>query len=291
METPFIGREALDANLLNRHALRSRFAAIYPGVYVPAGVALTVRDRACAAWLWSRRNGVLAGRSAAAIHGSKWVSPNAPAELLYDNRHRPPGVRTWADAVADDEIEVIDGMGVTTAARTALDLARRNPVDPAVTAIDALFNATRVKVADVEMLLARYRSHKGIRRARAAIDLVDGGAESPRETALRLLIIRAGFPRPETQIRVRNEYGLVVARVDMGWSNPKIAVEYDGDHHWQDRRRIAADIRRSEMLRELGWIVIRMTAEDTEATIVHRIATARVERGCPPPAFVQAGRF
>ncbi len=278
MKAPFIGREALDAGRLTRHELRSKFVTIYPGVYVATGTRVTAKDRARAAWLWSRRRGILAGRSAAAIHGTKWLDGRAPAELIYDNRHRPNGIRTWADAIDEEEIQVIGGMRVTTAARTALDLGRRNPVDLAVTAIDALLNATGTKVADVELLRARHLGRKGIRMSRAALDLADPGAESPRETWLRLLVLRAEFPRPETQIPVRDEFGQIVARVDLGWAALKIAIEYDGDHHWTDRRQLAYDIRRSELLKSLGWIVIRVTAEDTPATILHRISSARAER-------------
>lgn len=66
-------------------------------------------------------------------------------------------------------------------------------------------------MADVELLAKRYHGRRGIRRARIALDLVDPGAESPRETWLRLLLIRAGFPPPQTQIPVYDEYGQLVA--------------------------------------------------------------------------------
>lgn len=145
MEMPVIGREAMESGRVTRHELRSRFTSVYPGVYLPTGTRITAGERALAAWLWSRRKGVLAGRSAAAIHGAKWLDDRAPAEMLYDNRHPPTGIRTWADAIDGDEIEYIDGIRVTTAARTALDLARRLPLDPAVAAIDALLHATRTK--------------------------------------------------------------------------------------------------------------------------------------------------
>ncbi len=279
MDPPFIGREALDRGLVTRHDLRGRFVAVHPGIYVAADAEMTARDRAAAAWLWSRRRAVVAGRSAAAMHGTKWVDARKPAELLYANRHPPAGIRTWADAIADEETEVIDGVRVTSPSRTALDLARHHPLDPAVTTIDALLRASRTTVTEVEMLAARHGGRKGIRRVRAALDLVDQGAESPRETALRLLIVRAGLPRPQTQIPVVDEFGQIVARVDMGWRDQKIAVEYDGDHHWTSRRQLADDIRRTELLAELGWTVIRVTAEDTRGTILRRIEVALDERG------------
>ena len=282
METPFIGREALDAGAFNRHQLRSRFAAVYPGVYVARETQLTARLRAEAAWLWSRRRGTLAGRSAAAIHGAKWLDPRAPAELLYANRRPPNGIHTWADAVPTDELVVVDGMTVTTVARTAFDLARRTPGDAAVAAVDALLRATRLPQADAESLLAAHRGDKGIRRARAVLELVDGGSQSPRETWLRLLIVRAGFPPPQTQVPVRNEYGVVIAHLDMGWEDEKIGLEYEGAHHRLSREQFAYDIRKHEQVREAGWRVLRVTSMDAPATVLNRLAELRASRAPAP---------
>ena len=282
METPFIGREALDAGDLTRHQLRTRFAAVYPGVYVARDAQLTARLRAEAAWLWSRRRGTLAGRSAAAIHGAKWLDASARAEILYANRRPPSGIHTWADAVPTDELVVVDGMRVTTAARTALDLARRTPGDAAVAAVDALLRATRLPLADVQSLLTGHRGDKGVRRARAVLELVDAGAESPRETWLRLLIVRDGFPPPQTQVPVRNEYGVVIAHLDMGWEDEKIGLEYEGAHHRLSREQFAYDIRKHEQVREAGWRVLRVTSMDTRATVLNRLAELRASRGPAP---------
>ena len=275
MDIPFIGRDALDGGLVTRHDLRGRFVAVYPGVYAVAGADLAPADRARAAWLWSKRNGVLAGRSAAAVYGARWLDSRAPAELLYWNRHPPRGIHTWADVVPSDEVMVVDGMRVTTPARTAFDLARRIPGDRAIASVDALLRATRVPMSAVNSIVVDHRGDKGVRRARTVLDLVDPGAESPRETWLRLLVVRAGMPRPQTQIPVHDEYRQLVARVDMGWEELKIAIEYDGDHHWTERRQMTRDIRRTEQLAERGWIVVRVTADDTPATIVHRVGVAR----------------
>ena len=191
---PFIGSEALSSGRLSAYQLRSRFLAIYPDVYVPRGIEITAVSRAHAAWLWSRREGVVAGQSAAALHRAKWVDDRRAAELLWGNRRPPRGIRAWSDLVANDEVQLIKGIPVTTPARTALDIACRYPVDKAVAAIDALARATHLKMADVEQLIQRYKGRRGIRNARVAIDLVDAGAESPRETWLRLLLIRARVP-------------------------------------------------------------------------------------------------
>lgn len=280
MGQPFIGSEAVAAAQLTKYALSSRFVAIHPDVYVPRGTQLTAVLRAKAAWLWSRRRGVVAGQSAAALHGAKWVDDRAPAELLYDCRRPPRGVTTWSDQVQADEVQVIAGMRVTTPARTALDLACRYPLERAVAAIDALARATRLKMADVELLAARYPGRRHIRRARVALSLVDAGAESPRESRLRLLLIRGGFPPPQTQIPVYDEYGLLVAVVDMGWEDIKVGVDYEGEHHRTTRGAFNKGIRRHETVTQLGWIDVRVTVEDTDAAIISRVAAARARRTC-----------
>ncbi|TDH52668.1 hypothetical protein E2F47_13795 [Mycobacterium eburneum] len=280
MGAPFLGSEALATGRLTWHALRSRYVAIHPDVYLPRGTPITALTRARAAWLWSRRHGVVAGQSAAALHGARWVDARAPAEILCTNRRPPPGVRAWSDRIGDDEVELVGGIAVTTPARTALDIACRYPLGQAVAAIDALARATHLKVADVELLAQRYSGRRGIRRARVALDLVDAGAASPRETWLRLLLIRAGFPRPQTQIPVYDEYGQLVAVLDMGWEDLKVGVDYEGDHHRTDPREFNKDIRRQEAVAELGWSDIRVTCEDTEGGIIRRVGAARDRRTC-----------
>jgi hypothetical protein len=280
MGEPFIGSEAVASGVVTPYALRSRFSAIHPDVYVAADTELTARLRAHASWLWSRRRGVVAGRSASALHGAKWTDDRASAELLYDYRRPPSRIRTWSDRVADDEIQVITGIPATTPARTALDLACRYPVGKAVAAIDALVRATDLKAIDVEILAERYRGRRGIRRARIALSLVDSGAESPRETWLRLLLIRAGFPPPQTQIPVYDKYGALVAVLDMGWEDLQLGIEYEGDHHRTDRRQFNRDIRRAEAVAELGWIDLRVTAEDTPGGIIARVSAAWQRRTC-----------
>ncbi|OBH43603.1 hypothetical protein A5690_21205 [Mycobacterium intracellulare] len=277
MRGPFIGSEALAAGTLTRYRLRSRFVALHPDVYVDPSTELTATTRACAAWLWSRRRGIVAGRSASALHGAKWVDHRAPAQLLYQHRRPPAGIDTWSDSLSEDEIQTIAGLRATTPARTALDLACRYPVERAVAAIDALARATDLELSEVDSLGERYRGRRGIARARVALPLVDKGAESPRETWLRLLLIRAGFPRPQTQIPVY-EYGALIACLDMGWRDIKLAVEYEGDHHRTDQRQFNKDIRRAETLGEIGWTVVRVTAADTAGGVIARVSAAWARR-------------
>jgi hypothetical protein len=278
MGEPFIGSEAVAAGVASHSQLRRRYTRVFRDVYVSEGTELTQAVRARAAWLWSRRRGVIAGFSAAGLYGSRWVDAARPVDIIHDNRHALPGLRIWGDQLASDEFELIDTVPVTTPARTALDLACWYPSTTAVAAMDALARATEVKMADVELLAARYRGRRGLERARVSLDLVDAGAQSPKESWVRLVLIRAGLPRPQTQIPVQDEFGEVIAYLDMGWEEIKVAVEYDGDQHRTDKRQYAWDIRRLEILQRRGWIVIRVLAGDRPADIIRRVRAARARR-------------
>jgi very-short-patch-repair endonuclease len=275
---PFLGSEAIAAGALTKSQLLTRYRRLFRDVYVEPGTDLTHALRAKAGWLWSRRQGVVAGFSAAALHGSRWVDDRTVVELIHDNRHRQSGIYPRGDQLGDGEFELIAGVPVTTPARTALDLACWYPTTTAVAAIDALARATEIKFADLELLAARYPGRRGITRARHAITLIDSGAQSPKESWLRLVLVQAGLPRPRTQIPVSNETGDVIAYLDMGWEDVKVAVEYDGEQHRYDRSQYGWDIRRSERLQRLGWTVIRVIAGDRPAEILRRVRAALAER-------------
>lgn len=274
MSEPFIGSEALKLGEVNRHQLRRRYRAVFPNVYLPNGEPPSLEQRIAAAWLWSARRATIVGAAAARLHGAEWIPDDVPVELAHINSRPPPGVLTRRDALLDGETQTMDGFAVTTPERTAFDIGRRGAVRSAVVRLDALARATDFKVDDVLRVARCHPRAPGLRRLEAALELVDAGSQSPRESYLRLLLIDAGLPRPQTQIPVLGVDGIPVAYLDMGWEERMVAVEYDGDHHRSDRRQYVKDIRRQEMLERLGWIIVRVVAEDSPAAVVHRVREA-----------------
>ena len=271
---PFIGSEALARGVLSRHQLRTRYRAVFPNVYLSNGVEASLHLRIAAAWLWSNRRATIAGAAAAALHGAKWIPENVPVELICASTRAPHGVVTRRDALADSETQVLAGRAVTTPERTAFDIGRRGAVHSAVVRLDALARATGFKVDDVLRVAQAHSRSPGLRRLETALELVDPGAESPRESYLRLLLIDAGFPRPQTQIPVLGVDGIPVAYLDLGWKDWMVGVEYDGDHHRTDRHQYVKDLRRLEMLQEMGWIIVRVVAEDSPARVLRRVEEA-----------------
>ncbi len=284
LEWPIRGWEAVDAELLSVRELRRFYVPVYPGVHVPREVELSPAQRARAAWLWSHRRGVLAGLSAAAMLGVKWIEPGLPAELVHSNRRPPPMLIVHTDGIEAGETRRVDGMRVTTAARTAFDIGRRLELVAGVQRVDALMNATDVKAGDIESVAALHPGVRGLRQLRRTLDLVDGGAESPYESLTRLLFVQAGFPRPETQIPVFDEYGVLVAVIDMGWRDYLVGVDFEGAHHWTDPRQRRRDAERYMRLPELGWTDFRVTSSmvhHAPRAILNRVGAALVARGCP----------
>ena len=138
--------------------------------------------------------------------------------------------------------------------------------------------ATGIKPTEVLELAERHRGARGLRRLETALELVDPGSQSPKETWLRLVLIRAGLPRPTTQIPVIMADGSRVYFLDMGWEELMVGVEYDGEQHRLDRWQYAKDIHRREALDRLGWIVIRVIATDRPADIIRRVRDALASR-------------
>jgi hypothetical protein len=220
----------------------------------------------------------LAGLAAAALHGSDWIDDDEPIELIWRNPHPPTGIITRNQRIAYDEITRVAGLPVTTPARTAYDLGRLLRYGGAVMRLDALMRATPFSVEDVRRLIKRYPGTRGLRRLRSALPLVDGGAASPKETWLRLLLVNAGLPAPTTQIPIHENWRLVGV-LDMGWDRYKVAVEYDGDHHRTNRQQYARDQWRLRKFDAMGWIVIRVIAEDSPEDVIRRVRGALAARG------------
>lgn len=96
---------------------------------------------------------------------------------------------------------------------------------------------------------------------RAAIPLLEPRSDSPPETRLRLLLVRAGLPRPAANRDVVVD-GAWLAPPDLSYPQLRIAIEYDGDHHRTSRAQWQRDIGRRRVLEDAGWLLIVVTSDD-----------------------------
>jgi REase_MTES_1575 len=207
----------------------------------------------------------------------EWIDSRLPAELNQPSQHKTAGIVLHNDTLSPDEIVARRGIAVTTAARTAFDLGRRYGRTLAVIRVDALLQATDLKLADIDLLVDRHRGTRGTVQLREVVELADPGAESPQETRTRLVLTYAGMRPTKTQIDVFGRYGAHIHRIDMGWPEYKVGVEYDGEQHWTNPAIRARDIDQQAELEALGWRIIRVSAEMLRYrphTIVERTTAA-----------------
>lgn len=100
---PFIGSEAIASGALTRGQLRWNYVALYPNVYVPKGQATTFATNTHAAWLWSERRGIVAGRAAASLYGVRGIDDSTPIELVANHSRRRRGAIVRSERIDDDD--------------------------------------------------------------------------------------------------------------------------------------------------------------------------------------------
>ena len=267
MHEPFLGSEAIRAGTLTRGALRWNYTALLPDVYIHKDARIDIWARAKAAWLWTGRRGVIAGRTAAALIGVKPIDDRAPVEIIASPRRAQRGVVVRNERIGSDEIDTGMLPPRTNAARTALDIARRLPLDQAVVVLDQLAAIYALTPADVKPLEDRYQGARGMWSAYKPIALMDGGSRSPEESLLRLALIRGGLPRPQTSIEIGDEsWSYAIA---MGWPEARVAVEW-GPH----RRSLVQDIDLRDLLARRGWQLIEAMPHTSTAHTIRRCEKA-----------------
>lgn len=243
------------------------------GVYVAAQVPDDMDLRAAALGLVVPAEAVVTDRTAAWLHGvellppsSRTIAPPVNAFHTTDTRMNRPGVASGRRGLATGDVTEVNGIRVTTALRTALDLGRLLRRRDALAAIDAFL---RIGVPH-EMLIAeigRFKGYRGVIQLRALAPLGDGRAESEGESALRLDWYDAGLPRPELQWWVYDDAGIALYRLDLSLPEIRYAAEYDGQaHHTSDEDRDHDEERREWCERERNWIFEVFTKTD----IYHR---------------------
>lgn len=179
-------------------------------------------------------------------------------------RIRRPGVRARRLQIEDHDVSGLGGLRVLAPARLWVDIAADLRVPDLVAVTDRIL-ARRHPLATIDDLVAidrRFRGSRGAHARREALDLCDAGAESPRESNVRVLLMHAGLPRPECNVDIVDG-GRFIARVDMLFRDAKLVVEYDGDYHRDPDQWSRDQIRRAE-LESRGYRVTVITRRDLD---------------------------
>ena len=158
-------------------------------------------------------------------------------------------------------VSAVDGIRVTTPVRTAWDAAILTAPANALGIVDGLLRRKVMNREQLRQMAADMACTWGISRVRPIFDLANGLSESAAESWTRWLLHQSKIPPAVLQLEIHDGQGRFVARVDFGWPERKVALEYDGAHHADPLQQVK-DGQRHLGLTRLGWTVIHMTSND-----------------------------
>lgn len=260
-----------------------RFRAPFRGVRVPADLPDDLPTRCRAALLVLPADARFCAATAAALHELPLPRPLGSAPLSVATSTR--GLRICG-LVVRTELEpgprcVKEGVPLSPPAWSWAELAGSLDLDDLVAAGDHVLRRGLAGRPGLDAAVEAWAAKRGVRRLQRALPLLDGRADSPMESRLRLLLVRAGLPRPCVNRDVVED-GAWLARPDLSYPAYKVAIEYEGDHHRTDRRQWKNDKTRRRLLEDHGWLVIEVIDDDVYKTpelTVARVRAALRARG------------
>jgi hypothetical protein len=181
------------------------------------------------------------------------------------------GVAHHSATLPEEHITEVDGMLVTTAARTVLDHARSSSFEAGVVTADAALHRGLTSPRELLELLLWQQEWPGSRIASRVVAFADRDAESPGESRGRVRISQARLPRPQLQVEIWDPSGILLGRADFLFDGHHTIGEFDGrikygiagsgpqaaEVLWQEKLR-------EDALRALGYEVVRFTWDDLE---------------------------
>jgi hypothetical protein len=161
---------------------------------------------------------VLSHASAAIWHElPTWHVPLDKVQVARNRRSGgrvDPRLHLYTTPLDASEVALVDGVAVTSVARTVVDLARVVSFESAVVTADAALARGTVTRPELDAALTRCAGWPGAPNARRVIAFADGRSESVGESRSRVAIMRARLPPPELQFVIRDTSGLDLGRVD-----------------------------------------------------------------------------
>lgn len=214
---------------------------------------------------------VLTSTSAVIAHEvDVWgVNLGRPEVLRPIARSRTHDIRVRRIAEADARASVVEtATGPTVRLADALvQLAMDFGMMPGVVSLDSALRQHKVTMDEVEEALGRVATWPRSHRAAAMVEYADheGLCESPAESRGRVQANIGGIVLIP-QVVIRDQYGQVVARVDFLVEGTMVVVEIDGRLKYADgdARVLFNEKLREDRLRELGYVVVRITWSDLE---------------------------
>jgi hypothetical protein len=233
---------------------------LYPTVFRMRGVPRTWRGDLRAACFAGEPHATLSHRTAARLRGLPG-GRETPIEMSCPRwrRSQTTGLLVHETTFIDPrDVELIDGLPVTTAERTIFDLASiYRSADFIETVLHAARRQRLITYSSTKATFDRLagRGRPGVVVFREALQRWPGTrtTESDKETLLLQVLRRNGLPTPELQYEVFDDSGRFVARVDAAYPQWRALIEYDSIQEHSDEWALARDSGRRNRLLALGY--------------------------------------
>ena len=250
--------EGLSDRAIARRVARGWLHRQYDGVYSAGTARLDRRGRWMGAVLACGPGAVLSHRDAAALWGIL-PSNRAAFEVTAPTTRRRAGIELTRRTLPPDETTTLDGIAVTTVARTLLDLAA---VETRERLARALSEAERRRLADrtpLDELFVRHPHSKGIATLR---DLTPDTTvtRSRFERDFLAFCARHRIPRPQMNVAL---HGFTV---DAFWPHANLVAELDGYDFHRGRKPFESDRERDRILLVAGVSTTRITVRQMTRT-------------------------
>lgn len=242
------------------HILRSgQLQRIWYGIYARPDPSPLTRLRALDLTTGARVAACLG--TAAALHGFD-TEDTRDLHVLNPPRHQ----LRMADGLVvhrryDAPLVMLDGRLVTAPAWTAVEVARGLQRPRALATLDAALRSGTCTPGVLRHAVALQAGRRGIVAVRDLVPLATAASESPMESEARLVMVDGGLPAPVLQYEIVGVDG-EVWRVDFAWPELRVAAEYDSVEWHGDAEALRRDRRRYQALREAGWVVVPILADD-----------------------------
>jgi hypothetical protein len=284
-EQVFLRRDALAAGYTDRDiarlVARGEWHRIRHGAYVAGALwqsfdavqrhALTSR----AVLIQARTPLVLSHLSAMPEYGGPmWGVPLDVVHVTRRDRRagrKEAGVRQHQGILLPGDVEIRNGVEVTAAPRTAIDVTTVAGVEQSLAMINHLLHEGFTTIAEIRQRYTTMDKHPFTLATDLVLRLADGRIESVGESRVLYLMWRHGVPRAEPQLVVTDHSGREIARLDFAWPERKRWLEFDGREKYLKHLRpgesvadaVLREKRREDMIREItGWRCIRITWAD-----------------------------
>lgn len=248
-----LGAGALEHRLRTRRLVR-----LHRGVYAVGHRALAPRGHQLAAVLACGPGAVLSHKSAGAL----WellVTAQLRIDVTVPGTSRAPRrgrIRLHrARELVEEDLAEVDGIPVTSPARTLLDLAGTLNRAQLLRAVEQSQRCGRLNLPAIERVIGRHPTRRGAGQLRALLRQYVGPVPVRSELERRFLELAtdSGLPTPQVNVKVA---GL---EVDVYWPQWRLVVELDGRAFHSDPRSFERDRVRDARLQRARCRVLRVT--------------------------------